>query len=172
MRIRRRERFVCRTCGGTHEGLPTDCGSLLPELVWNAGPEVRDACLSWSTDLCFHEGRWYLRGVLEVPFTFQPGRWGWGVWAEVSEETIARFRAVFGTDGSHLPRESGVLANPIAAYEDTLGLPLEIQFIQADKRPLLYLPEGVDHPLAHDQRNGYDDARYHAILALYAPRNA
>ena len=96
--------WVCPHCGGTHTGLPTDYGWRLPDEVWALGEEARQAHLDWWTEACCHEGRWFLRGVLYVPFTFSDGRWGWGCWAEVSESTARTLWELKDADGSHLPR--------------------------------------------------------------------
>lgn len=161
---RKAEPYTCRVCGRSHEGQPTDYGYLLPDVVWNEPPEVRQAHLDWATDVCSYQGRWFLRGVLEISFRFEPGRFGWGAWIEVSEETIARFREHYGEKADHSAREPGMLANRLPVYADTLGLPAEVQFGPLHLRPLLFLPESVEHLLATDQREGIDEARYHEIL--------
>src|SRR5437016_4731399 len=112
--------FACHVCGKTHAGLSTDFGHSLPDDVWALGAEARQEHLNWSTDLCCYEGRWFLRGLLEVPFQFQDDQFGWGIWAEVSEETIGRFRKVFSSDGSGCPREHGTVANALRGYEETI----------------------------------------------------
>ncbi|MFN7455273.1 MAG: DUF2199 domain-containing protein, partial [Pseudobdellovibrionaceae bacterium] len=95
--------WVCPHCGGTHAGLPTDYGWQLPDEVWALDEETRQAHLDWWTEACCHEGRWFIRGVLYLPFTFSDGRWGWGCWAEVSESTARTLWELKDTDGSHLP---------------------------------------------------------------------
>ncbi|HLO97885.1 MAG TPA: DUF2199 domain-containing protein, partial [Fimbriimonas sp.] len=135
----------CSHCGETHENLPTDFGWKLPDDVWAMGEEVRQACLEWSTDVCFHEGRWFLRGVLELPFTYTEGRWGWGCWAEVSEETVGTLWRLKDADGSHLPPEPGILACEIPVYTGSKGLPVAVQFGPFEMRPLIRLVDDVNH---------------------------
>lgn len=154
----------CGHCGETHAGLVTDFGWKLPDDVWELGDEVRQACLEWATDVCHHEGRWYLRGVLGLPFTFAEGRWGWGWWAEVNEAAVNTLWQLEGADGSHLPPEPGALACEIPGYPGSKGLPLVVRFGSSHLRPLLFLAEDLKHPLASDQRDGINEATYHAIL--------
>lgn len=154
----------CAHCGETHENLPTDFGWKLPDEVWELGEEVRQQYLEWSTDICHHEGRWFLRGVLGLPFTFAEGEWSWGCWAEVSEQAIGTLMQLNGEDGSNLPPQPGVLASEILGYHGSKGLPVLVHFGPPELRPLLSLAGDLDHALATDQRNGIDESKYHAIL--------
>lgn len=158
--------FVCGVCGQSHEGLLQAYGYQLPDVVWTEPVEVRQALLDWSTDICFYRERWFLRGVLEVPFQFQAGEFGWGVWAEVGEETMARFHAYYEGGAPRGAREPGIVANAIPAHLDSVGLPVELEFGPLDKRPLFFMAEGNDHPLAIEQRAGITAERYHEILGL------
>lgn len=158
--------WFCRVCGQNHTEMPTDFGWLLPDEVWALGEEARQQHLDWATDVCHHEGRWYLRGVLEVPFTFTSGRWGWGCWAEVSQPSVERLWELGDEDGSNEPAKPGTLACVIPGHPDSMGLPVLVQFGPADKRPLIYLAPDCEHPLAVKQRSGIDEAAYHAILDL------
>lgn len=162
--------WVCRHCGGTHTGLPTDYGWRLPDEVWALGEEARQAHLDWATDVCHHEGRWFLRGVLYVPFTFGDGQWGWGCWAEVSESTARTLWELKDADGSHLPPEPGTLACEIPCYPNAKGLPLRVQFGPGHLRPFFYCAENHNHPLATDQLHGIDEAKYHAIVDTVMPK--
>ena len=166
-RKRKETGFVCTTCGQIHENTPTDIGHSLPDAVWALGEEARNKHLQWSTDLSYFEGKSYLRGVLQVPFTFREGKFAWGVWAEVSEETIRKYQKIFDHDGSSCPRESGSLANEIVGIESTIGLPIEVQFGPSDQRPTLFFHSNCSHPLAIIQRTGLGEAQYHAIIAPY-----
>jgi hypothetical protein len=156
--------FYCRVCGKSHHKLPTDYGYSLPDIVWELEPDTRQAHLDWSTDLCYFEGRWFLRGVLQMPFQFQTGWFGWGIWVEVSEEAIGRFRAVFNTDGSGCTRETGLVANQFPGNTDSLLLKVEVQFGLPQNRPLIYFVEECQHDLAQLQRSGLNEAKYHEIL--------
>jgi hypothetical protein len=120
--------------------------------------------LEWSTEMSYHEGRWFLRGVLEVPYTYGSGSWVWGIWAEVDESVMQKCSQLQDADGSNEPRMSGKLACKISLFPDSVGLPVEIQFGPPDLRPSFFLPADSTHPLALEQRNGIDEARYHEIV--------
>jgi hypothetical protein len=116
------------------------------------------------------EGRWFIRGVLQTPFKFADFRFAWGLWAEVSENTVAAYGEDFDRDGSHLPCEPGRIANELPAiYPSSVGLEVRIQFGPADKRPTLALLPDCPHPLACEQREGLSIERYHEILAAIRP---
>lgn len=157
--------WVCRVCGLSHEGAPSDFGWELPDEVWAMGPEHRQKMLEWSTEMSYHDGRWFLRGVLELPHTYDTGCWGWGVWAEVDESVMKKYSELAQVDGSNEPRMFGKLACKIPLYPDSINLPLEIQFTTPDLRPEFYLPADSLHLLAKEQRNGMDEERYHEIVA-------
>lgn len=159
--------FVCGVCGKAHSGLLADYGYSLPDAAWAESAEDRQAMLDWSTDVCYHRGNWFLRGVLEVPLDCEPGRFRWGIWAEVSEEMMGRYQAVFDQDGSDQPREPGRIANQIATYPETLGLEIEVQFGPPDMRPTFHGagPEAI----FQEQRNGIDCPRYQQILRQISP---
>lgn len=159
--------FVCSVCGKVHPGLLADYGYSLPDAAWAESAEDRQAMLDWSTDVCYHADKWYLRGILAIPISSDPGQFAWGIWAEVTEETMGRYQAVFEQDGSDQPRELGFIANAIPAYPESLGLEIEIQFGPPDKRPTFY---GAGSELIfQEQRSGIDYARYHEILSVVAP---
>lgn len=170
LKRKKKQSWVCRVCGQVHDEFPTDFGWLLPDEIWALGEEVRKEKLDWATDVCFHEDRWFIRGVLEVPFNFHPGRWGWGVWAEVDHSVVQKLWALGDSDGSEEPRESGVLACTIPLFPDSMGLPLEVQFGPGDKRPLFYMPADCHHQLALEQRLGLDEPGYHRVLEAVTSR--
>lgn len=159
-----KESYVCRVCGKTHVGAPLALGHALPDVIWEMGEEVRRQHLEWSTDLATFDGRWYLRGVLTVPFAFQPGGFDFGVWAEVEEATIAWFRQNWDRDLSAEPVHSGRLANAIMTYPDTRGLTVEIQFGPSDKRPTFLLIDSGNPAYWEETTQGMGEERYHAIL--------
>jgi len=163
------EGYVCRVCGKVHGEMPTDYGWQLPDILWKEPSEVRQQHLDWSTDVSYFDGRWFLRGVLEVPFRFQPGRFGFGVWAEVSEETMSRYRAHWEGRANISGRDPGILANQLSPYPESLGLPVEVEFGPPELRPLIFVAEGSEHLLAREQRDGISEERYHEIVNLVTP---
>lgn len=160
---------ACRICGKVHESFPTDFGWLLPDRVWNEDADKRQAHLEWSTDICYYDEKWYLRGVLSIPFNFQDGAFGWGIWIEAPDQTMAAFKTSFDEDGSSLPCEHGIIATSIPTYPDSIGLPVEVQFGPSNLRPTIHLAPSTDHELARDQESGITEVQYHEILRAIAP---
>jgi hypothetical protein len=94
--------------------------------------------------------------------------WGWGVWAEISADDFARYRALYDDprQGREVPFE-GTIANEIEQYDaGTLGLLVSIHLTTARLRPALTVLD-ERHELAHQQREGVDDAWVFATLHRY-----
>jgi hypothetical protein len=162
--------FTCSICGKEHGGLSTDHAYKLPDIVWAIPEPERSARAKFSSDLCKLDERYFIRGVLYVPFSEEDGDFGWGVWAEVAKPVFDRYLELYDQDGSAEPRHAGILANAIDVYESSLGTPLSIQFRDSTERPSLHVATGEQSRLSLDQRNGIDRARYHSILREIAIR--
>lgn len=158
--------FVCKTCGDTHEGLPTDLGWTLPDVVWFIPEADRPSRAKFDTDRCQLGDRFFIRCILKLPFNEQPGYYGWGVWVELSESSFYRYVELYDEDGSSEPAVPGHIANEIPAYPSTLGLLVTVQFQSSTSRPTVYVPATSDHPLAAAQSSGLDNQQYHAILVV------
>lgn len=159
--------FRCGTCGKVHAGLPSDYACRLPDEVFAMSPTDRYLRTRMGASFCtVDEARFFIRGVLYLPFTDQEGAFGWGLWAEVSEDdhnTCLAYDAA-DADGSEVPPFSGKLANAFAGYRQTLGLPVEVQLGGIGKRPSFWLPSRSRHTLAREQARGISAARHHQLL--------
>jgi len=156
--------FVCSVCGKTHDGLRTDTAFTLPDIVWAISEEERDQRAKWTTDLCQMDEKYFIRCLLPIAFTDQPGYYGWGVWAQVEWPTFQRYLELYETDGTTEPPVTGVLANEIEAYGETIGLPVTIQFGSDSQRPTISFAESERHCLARETAVGMSYARYHEVL--------
>jgi len=143
----------------------------LPDAAWNQPDEQRQALLDWSTDISFFEGKWFIRGLLGIPFQFQSGRFGWGVWAEVSEETMGRYHAHYHADQIQAATEYGLLANALPEYENTIGLPIATQFGAIELRPVFFVQGSTNHLLLTEQQLGMTATRYHEIVSSISPQS-
>ena len=160
------ESFTCSICGEEHQGLITDWAFTLPDVVWEIPEAERAEKARFNNDLCQFGERYFIRCVLDVPFTDGPGSFGWGAWAEVDWPTFERYLELYDEDGSSEPVRAGALANSLAAYAHSLGTPVVVQFRDPTKRPSLYLKQEDESRLALEQRVGIDDARFHEILSI------
>jgi hypothetical protein len=118
-----------------------------------------------NRDLCtLDESRYFVRGIVPVPFQDLEGDFRWGVWAEVSRETHDRYFAGFSADLTNSAPATGTLANTIPGYLQTIGVEVEIQFQDAGSRPKFVFPAEASHALAYEQRSGISGKRHHDIL--------
>jgi hypothetical protein len=165
------ESFVCKICGKTHAGLPTDQGYKLPDEVWAIPEQERRERARFTADLCEYAGRHFIRCILLVPFTETDGDFGWGVWVEVERPVFERYISLYEADGSAEPRHPGRLANALPGYAATLGTTVLVQFGDRKQRPSVHLLSGDQSRLALEQRHGIDESRYHEILAAVETRS-
>jgi hypothetical protein len=166
-RLFSKKAFVCPQCGRTHEGQRRDVAFALPDAVWALEAEERQRHLDWSTDICYFESTWFIRGILNVPLDFEDSALCWGVWASVEEPVITAYKQVFSSDGSSCPPEIGFLANSIPGYPETTGLALKIQFGTSTQRPIFTVDPSVDHLLGQEQRDGISCTRVSELLAPF-----
>jgi hypothetical protein len=159
------EAFVCSICGKEHAGLPTDWAFTLPDDVWEIPEPKRSELAKFNKDLCQLGERYFIRCVLEIPFSDDDGFFGWGAWAEVEWSVFERYLEMYEEDGSTEAKHPGLLANSLSAYQESKGLPVLIQFREATKRPSLHLKSDDHSDLAIEQRTGMDLERYHEVSA-------
>jgi hypothetical protein len=165
------EHFICSICGMQHEGMVTDQAYKLPDDVWNLSETEKAEKARFDSDLCQFGERFFIRGLLLVPFLSQPGAFGWGVWAEVDWSTFKRYLELYESDGSAEPAHRGMLANAVLGYPSSLNSEVDINFGDASKRPTISFLAEDGGSLAEEQRGGMSAARYHQILDLIEARN-
>ena len=159
--------YVCSSCGKTHEGLPTDWGFKLPDEVFDLSYLDKYRRTRSNTDLCaLDEQRFFIRGILMIPFTHQEGEFGWGVWAQVSKPDHDFYVDNYSNELAQGTKVQGKLANTIPGFPEITGLPLDIEIQSAKSRPIFTFPRSADHDLAIDQRDGIGHARHHQFLEL------
>jgi hypothetical protein len=136
--------------------------------VWAIPEPKRTEVARFNKDLCQFGERYFMRCVLEIPFSDQDGFFGWGAWAEVEWSTFERYLEMYESDGCEEPLHKGALANALPAYPGSFGNPVLIQFRESTKRPsLLSLPNDPS-VLAMEQRHGIDNLRFHEITERFS----
>lgn len=158
------ESFTCPQCGKTHEGLPRDLAFKLPDIVWALAPEERAARARFNTDLCEFDGRFFIRGLLCMPFIGSDEYFGYGIWAQVDRAVFKRYVEIYDEDAELEPQAEGTIANRMPPYEQSNGENVSIAFGSASQRPRFTLAAESSSVLAREQREGIDEARYHDIL--------
>jgi hypothetical protein len=159
--------YVCSTCGKEHQGLPTDWGFKLPDGIFELSYLEKYRRTRANSDLCaLDENRFFIRGLVSLPFTYQEGAFSWGVWVEVDRTTHDFYLDHFNDDFARGSRAQGRLANTIPGFPELVNEPLEIEFQDPDSRPAFSFLSSAGHRLAKDQRDGVDFARHHEFLEL------
>ena len=157
--------FICGTCGQEHPGLPTDYAFGLPDDVHALRYLERYTRSRSNADLCtLDEERFFIRGVLPVPFESSDEEFVWGLWVEVNREQHDLCVAGYYDDLSDNPRFAARLANTIPGYDDTSDLSVEVQFHSGNDRPSFHFSPTASHQLAREQRDGISRERHHQIL--------
>lgn len=155
---------VCAICGQSHEGLPTDTAFTLPDSVWALPADERADRAQWNSDVCKMDEEFFIRCLLEIPFTDQSGYYGWGAWVQVDRAEFERYVESYDRDGTNELPIAGTLANELPTYVNTLGMPVFVQLRASTDRPAIRLPDGSGHPLALDAKKGMSYARFHEVL--------
>jgi hypothetical protein len=159
------ESFVCGICDQEHSGLPLDYAFGLPDEVFALGYLDRYRRTRSNEDLCtLDERRFFIRGVLSVPFVESDQEFVWGLWVEVTRDHHDLYLAGYYEDLSDNAPFLGQLANEIPGYGACLGLPLDVQFRSGNDRPTFHVARSIEHPLSREQQGGITAARHHEIL--------
>jgi hypothetical protein len=162
--------FVCSVCGEYHEELMLDVRMALPEPVFGLPDEERDERAEFGDDSGVFrsaDGRehYYVRGLLEIPIPSLGRYFGYGTWVEVDVPSYARLGDLWNDErGWEEPPFAGRLANELAPYEGTFGLPVMLQLRDVELLPTVELVE-TDHPLRAEQQAGISEARAQELSA-------
>jgi len=152
-------RFVCNTCGQSHEGVPLSFAADFPDMYAGLSEPDRDTRALISSDQCIVDERFFfIRGCLEIPVHDYSEVFLWGLWAMVKEEVFDEIEDSWEEQGRETRRGpfKARLANSLSVYPETLNLKLRIVLQPVGTRPRFILEE--EHPLATAQRDGISRA--------------
>ena len=153
----------CPCCGkdvATHE---MDVAFALPDVIHALPDDQRAARARIHSDLCSLDGRGYfIRGDVYAPVQQLGTLFGWGVWAEVSQEVFRRYEAIYDRDATSEPPAAGLLANVPPDYE-RIEQPLEICFGPPDQRPSFRLVP-TESDFYREQVDGLPVRKWHRII--------
>ena len=149
-----------------NEELAHDISMSLPDEVWCLNMVERYRRARHCSEFCTFDGdRYFIRGVMSVPFAYRDGDFTWGVWCEVSQADHDVFITAYETDTlGELKTLEGRLANEVPGYEMSIGEAVEIEVLP-DARPMFVMKGDGD--LAQEQRSGITLERHeelHEIL--------
>jgi hypothetical protein len=159
--------FTCSVCGGYHEERMLDVRLTLPGPIFALDEEERDRRAQISDDMCsLDDGRFFLRGLLEIPIPELHSRFAYGAWVELRQADWQRAVRLWDDPaGMEEPPFSGYLTDDLAPYAATSGLAALLQLEEVDRVPSI---EVVDrsHPLGRDQLHGITIARSDELAAV------
>jgi len=152
----------CSCCGKDIGEIAFDKGYKMPDDVWSLPNEERESRAEIDSDLCRLDDRYFLRGVAYIPVLGVDKCYGWGFWAEVSEDSFIEYVEAYEQDNSSKPRFTGFVANQISFYENTLGLELEVKLGDETQRPTFYFKDS-NHALTEEQASGISIEKVHTF---------
>ena len=145
----------CSTCGEEHELLEPSFSR--PDVIFAMSAEQKKGRVMESNDICALRGEgggadWYfVRCTLSVELLDAPGKTGWGLWVEVSEEdSVVIWNAWDDPEQSAIPPMQARVANRIPGYPDTIDLPVLLRLTGPKSRPALSVAPGSLHPFARE----------------------
>lgn len=160
------EKVRCSTCGGEHDLGEMEPSYTYPDAYLAVPPAERPARTAIGTDDCRvrdaagSDPHYFLRVLLPMPVRGEREACAWGVWAEVSEAAFSRTRDLWDEPGQNLePPFHATLANSLACYSATLGLPGSVTLSGPSEIPTFVLAPELEHPLAREQREGVHPER-------------
>jgi len=160
------DKVRCDTCGGEHDLSEMEPSYTYPDAYLAMSPEDRRTGATVGADDCrLGDGddldpRFFLRVLLPMPVRGEEEACAWGVWAEVNETAFSRARELWNDPAQHdEPPFEGTLANALACYPSTLGLPGAVTLSGPAVIPTFVLAEELEHPLAREQRDGVHPER-------------
>jgi hypothetical protein len=162
--------FVCSVCGEHHDELMLDIRMGLPEPVFALSDSERAERAEFGDDSGIYREaggaeHYYVRGLLEIPIRSLERYFGYGAWIEVDGESYDRLGELWDDElGREEPPFSGRLANELAPYDGTFGLPVMLQLREVDLLPVVELVD-TDHRLRAEQQNGITEERAQELAA-------
>jgi len=154
--------MICECCGKEIGEIVFDKSFKMPDEIWNLSDVEREKRAQIDSDLCRLDDRYFIRGVAYVPVNNSDKQYGWGIWAEVYHDDFFEYFKEYEKDNSHKPKISGMVANQIPSYENTIGLELAVQLGNETQRPVFFFSNKT-HELTNDQNTGISLERVHAF---------
>lgn len=152
----------CGCCGKDIGEIAFDKSYKMPDEIWALSKPEREERARIDSDLCRLDERYFIRGVTYIPVLETDQFYGWGIWAEIPEENFFEYVKNYEEDNSSKPRFSGIVANEIPSYSNTIGLELSVQLGNATQRPTFYFT-GTSHLLEKEQTQGISLEKVHGF---------
>ncbi|HHK5570627.1 DUF2199 domain-containing protein [Neisseria lactamica] len=160
--------YTCTSCGENHEEMPA-IGFTAPDPYNQLSEEERIAYQAeCDSDFCIirypDQTDRFIRAVLLIPIIGHQETLEYGVWVSVSEKSFNDYQSHFH-DNPENAVYFGMICNRLPPYEsDTFGLHCNVVTQSDNRRPLLQLHQGSEHPLVRDFYHGIEYAEAQARI--------
>lgn len=152
----------CGCCGKDIGEIAFDKSYKMPDEIWDLSKKERGKRSEIDSDLCRLDDRYFIRGVAYIPVIDTENFYGWGIWVEVPEDSFFDYVESYEDDNSSKPRFSGLVANKIPFYDETIGLKVEVQLGNETQRPNFFFV-GDNHLLSSEQSKGISIEKVHSF---------
>jgi hypothetical protein len=155
--------WACKICGVEHDDVP-DCFGV--EAPWRAlVPDAEfENRVELTADYCVIDDETFLvRGHIQIPIHGHHDPLAFSVWSSLSRDSFLHMadRSEAADRADDAPY-FGWLCSSLPVYPSTLHLKLSVHQRPPGLTPV-FIVEDDDHPLAVDQREGVDVARWHQL---------
>lgn len=149
--------------------LALDIAMKLPDVLWQMDYQTKYIHSRFNDDFAtMDEEHYYLRVVLEVPLSYEPTSFVWGIWVEVTKDVHDQYLAAFQESAESLPALTGTIANDIPFYPEAFGQEVSIAFHNETRPNVIVLDKETS--LGKDQSQGLTLERHQALdQALFGP---
>lgn len=160
--------FSCRRCGQVHPGPPRAYSSTAPGRWYTLSDEQKRTS-RLDGELCVVAGgEFFVRANVELPITDGSGALVFSAWVRIEQEVLKTLLDRWeDPERADDPGYPGWLANDLAGYRETIGLPVEIHTDAPGTRARA-VPIPSDHRLSVDHWEGIGAERVQALAELLA----
>jgi hypothetical protein len=155
------DRVRCSICGADHDLSDIELTCDRPSAYFEV-PESERVVRTFTSegltiiDHASDDARFFVRAVIVIPVRGERSHdgFGWGVWAEVSRAEFGRLVEAGDEPGREgTPPLVGTLANELAPFPGSLGLPVHVQIQSPELVPTMVVVDEA-HALGSAQRDG------------------
>lgn len=153
---RKKKKYTCATCGGSHVDLPALAYSV-PFYYAQLSDQMKQSSAEASEDFCVirHPDQTdrFVRTTLSIPINDIDCTFEYGLWVSLSEKSFTEYASEFKSNVEGRIY-FGYISNELSPYEEsTLSLHVNVITRSDGIRPILQ-PHECDHPLFRDWCEG------------------
>lgn len=159
--------YICKTCGGEHEGPPLSYGVEAPAAYYGVPEEEREKRCQLSSDQCIIDDKFFfILANIYLLIIDKEETFNWTAWVSLSEANFDRASELWETPGREKePDYFGWLSTELPCYPSTLSLKTNVHTQEIGVRPTIELQDS-EHPLGKEQKEGITWGRVEEIASL------